>query len=688
MHNRWNDTEAETMSEPERLLYRSNLLGADLSITNFGGGNTSAKTTVADPISGEATDVLWVKGSGGNLGSMHMDGFSTLYLEKLLSLEQHYRGIDAEDEMVALLPHCTFNNNPRAASIDTPLHAYLPFAHIDHMHPDAVIAIAAARNSENLTQRIFDGQLGWLAWQRPGFDLGLQLRDLINTYPDLRGAVLAGHGLFTWADTARDCYETTLWAIGCAQTALDKNRKRPAFGGSTRPRQDLESRRNIVGRLLPAIRSRISDGLPKVGHFNDQDEILQFVTSANLEANAALGTSCPDHFLRTKIKPLILPDAVVDGGAEAMPALDAALDAYRRDYAAYYERNAHEDSPPIRDANPVVFLLPGVGMVTFATNKATARIAGEFYVNAVTVMREANRLDEYVGLDENAAFNIEYWALEEAKLQRMSPAKPLAGRVALITGAAGGIGKAIAERLLREHAAIVLTDIDADSLEVAHKELQQRFGADNVRSVAMDVTDEASVRAAYRKLVLEYGGLDILIANAGIASSAAFEDTEVSVWQKNFDVLCKGYFLTSREAYRLMQEQQSGSIVFIGSKNALAAVSGAAAYASAKSAELHLARCLALEGAAHGIRVNTVNPDAVLSGSRIWDSDWREARARGYGIDQRELEAHYRDRSLLKLEVLPEDVAEAVYFFISDASAKSTGNILNVDAGNAAAFPR
>lgn len=688
MLNRWNDKIAETMSEPELLLYRSNLLGSDLSITNFGGGNTSAKVHGTDPISGESVDVLWVKGSGGDLGSTAIDGFATLYLDRLLALEGRYRGPEHEDEMVAYLPHCTFNNNPRAASIDTPLHAYLPFRHIDHMHPDSVIAIAAARDSQRLTKEIFAGRIGWLPWQRPGFDLGLQLRSVVQETPDIEGVVLAGHGLFTWGETARECYETTLWAIETAQAAIDSVSNAVAFGGKARECPDSAERRAVASRLLPSIRARLGATPYKVAHFDDSDSLLEFVCSADLDANAALGTSCPDHFLRTKIKPLVVPEAAVVGDEGGMELLNAALDSYRTDYAAYYERHADDDSPAMRDSNPVVCLLPGVGMATFAADKATARIAGEFYINAVNVMRGANALDEYVGLDEREAFNIEYWALEEAKLQRMPPPKPLAGRIALITGAAGGIGRAAARRLLREHAVVLLTDIDERSLAAVHDELAGEFGTDNVRAVKMDVTDEDSVSNAYAEIAVEFGGIDILVANAGIASSAAFEDTETAEWQKNFDVLSKGYFLTAREAYRLMQQQQSGSIVFVGSKNALAAAAGAAAYASAKSAELHLARCLALEGAAHGIRVNSVNPDAVLAGSKIWDSDWREARARGYGIEQDELEAHYRNRSLLKREVLPEDVAEAVCFFVSDASAKSTGNILNVDAGNAAAFPR
>jgi len=689
LDNRWNDKEAAGMSEPERLLYRSNLLGSDLSITNFGGGNTSAKVEETDPITGEAVNVLWVKGSGGDVGSMNMSGFATAYLDKLLALEKRYRGIEHEDEMVAYLPQCTFNNNPRAASIDTPLHAFLPYKHVDHMHPDAVIAIAASRDSERLTREIFGGDLGWVPWQRPGFDLGLRLRELVLENPGLRGAVLAGHGLFTWGETSRECYETTLWAIGRAGEVLKERASKPAFGGPGRELHDGSARSEIITKLLPEIRSGICQTQAKVGHFDDRAEVLEFVTSAHLESRAALGTSCPDHFLRTKIRPIIVPlRAIENEGESAKVALGEALQQYREDYVAYYERHADEDSPAIRDNNPVVYLIPGVGMATFANNKATARIASEFYVNAINVIREADRIDEYVGIDEGEAFGIEYWVLEDAKLQRMPSPKPLAGRIALVTGAAGGIGMAVAERLLEEHAAVVLTDIDEQGLSTATADLQERYGTDNVRSAVMDVTSEDSVRQAFASVMREYGGIDILVANAGIASSAAFEDTTVTAWDHNFDVLTKGYFLASREAYRVMKQQRRGSIVFVGSKNAIAAASGASAYASAKAAELHLARCLALEGAAHGIRVNSVNPDAVLSGSKIWDSEWRAARAKDNGIDEDQLSEHYRNRSLLKKEVLPEDVAEAVYFFASDASLKSTGNILNVDAGNAGAFTR
>jgi rhamnulose-1-phosphate aldolase/alcohol dehydrogenase len=681
----WNDDDARNMGEPGLLRYRSNLLGADLAVTNFGGGNTSAKVKADDPLTGQETTVLWVKGSGGDLGSTGLDGFATLYLDKLLALERLYRGREHEDEMVGHLPHCIFNLNPRAPSIDTPLHGYLPFAHIDHTHPDAVIAIAAARRSEDLTREVFGGEIGWVSWQRPGFDLGLRLRDAVRSNPDANGLVLAGHGLFTWGETSEECYRTTLRIIRTAQEWLDVNGRGSAFGGAAIEVPPANERRAAVERLLPVLRGRVSADLPKVAHFDDSPPVLEFCSSGQLDELAALGTSCPDHFLRTKIRPLVL-----DGDVEAaMAGLDDALDAYRADYRAYYERCRRDDSPPMRDPNPVVYLVPGTGMVTLAKDKATARIAGEFYVNAINVMRGAASVDEYVGLDEQEAFNIEYWQLEEAKLRRQPPPKPLAGRIAYITGGAGGIGRAVAERLLADDACVVLVDRDEEVLRGVESELVERFSADRVRATVADVTDEAAVRRSFDFTAGEYGGVDIVVSNAGIASAAPITETSLDTWNTNLSVLATGYFLVGREAMRMLEAQGiGGSIVFVASKNALVASPGAAAYCTAKSSELHLARCLALEGAPLGIRVNTVNPDAVLRGSRIWSGDWRAERADAYSIGGDELEEHYRKRSMLQRSVFPEDVAEAVFFFASDLSAKSTGNILNVDAGNSAAFPR
>ncbi|MBY4892012.1 bifunctional rhamnulose-1-phosphate aldolase/short-chain dehydrogenase [Rhodobacteraceae bacterium N5(2021)] len=691
LSNLWDGSKAATMSESEKLLYRSNLLGSDKRITNYGGGNTSAKVMETDPLSGELTEVLWVKGSGGDVGSIKIDGFATLYMEKLRALKGVYRGVEFEDEMVGLLPHCTFNLNARAASIDTPLHAYVPRKHVDHMHPDAIIAIAAAADSKALTAEIFGNDIGWLPWKKPGYELGLWLEDFCLKNPDAKGVVLESHGLFTWDDDAEACYTLTVDVI---QKAMDwfaaKTVGLPAFGGAVNASLPADERHAVAARLMPAIRGMVSSQQHMVGHFDDSDTVLEFVNARDMEPLAALGTSCPDHFLRTKIRPLVVsfdpakPD--VDAVLEGLPAQVAA---YRHDYAAYYERCKHDDSPPLRDPNAVVYLIPGVGMITFAKDKATARISGEFYVNAINVMRGASAVSTYCGLPEQEAFDIEYWLLEEAKLQRLPKPKALAGRVALVTGGAGGIGSATAARYLAEGACVVLADIDEDALSATTEALSKSFSNDVVRSVTMNVTSETAVAEAFASAAVEYGGIDILVSNAGIASSAPVEETSLALWQKNMDILSTGYFLVSREAFKMLRVQgMGGSIVFVGSKNGLAASPNASAYCTAKASELHLARCLALEGAEAGIRVNVVNPDAVLQGSKIWQGDWLDQRASTYGTDKAGLEEMYRERSMLKRSVLPEDIAEAAYFFASDLSAKSTGNIINVDAGNVQAFTR
>jgi rhamnulose-1-phosphate aldolase/alcohol dehydrogenase len=687
--NLWDARKARSLSEPERLLYRSNLLGSDLRITNFGGGNTSAKVMQRDPLSGLEVEVLWVKGSGGDLGSMKLDGFATLYMSKLEQLKKLYRGPEHEDEMVGYLPHCTFNLNPRAASIDTPLHAYVPHKHVDHMHPDAVIAIAAASRSRELTTEGFGRRIGWLPWQRPGFDLGLKIGAFAREHPDAQGVVLAGHGLFTWADTAEACYALTLQVIQLAADYLSSRQSVVAFGGTRTEALPRETRQAVAQAIMPVLRGKIMEKEPKVGHFDDSAEVLQFVCSRDLAPLAALGTSCPDHFLRTKIRPLVLDLDSELGLKRLLGSIDEKLEAYRNDYARYYQRCKRPDSPAMRDPNPVIYLVPGVGMLSYAKDKTTARVAGEFYVNAINVMRGASAVDRYVSLPEQEAFDIEYWQLEEAKLQRMPKPKSLAGRIAFITGGAGGIGRATALRLLAEGACVTLADVDAGSLEQAVSDLARSHGKDVVHGVVMNVVDEAAVAAAFGDAVRRFGGLDIVVSNAGIASAAAVEETTLELWRKNLDVLATGYFLVARTGYRLLKEQgRGGSIVFVGSKNALAASAGASAYCTAKAAEIHLARCLALEGAPLGIRVNVVNPDAVIRGSRIWAGSWREERAAANKIGTGDIEEFYRKRSLLQRSVFPEDVAEGIYFFASEASGKSTGNILNVDAGNAVAFTR
>ena len=688
--NLWDDAFAAGLDEAGQLLYRSNLLGADLRITNFGGGNTSAKIEMKDPLTRESVRVLWVKGSGGDIGSMKRDGFSTLYLDKLESLKGLYRGLAHEDEMVALFNHCTFDLNPRATSIDTPLHAFVPHRHVDHVHADAVIAIAASEDAERLTREVFGGKLGFLPWQRPGFDLGLKLGEMATRHPDYVGVVLGGHGLFTWAETSKACYEMTLRVIQQAADWLAAHERKPAFGGAKVEAASPEKRRAVAARLMPLIRGKISADERKIGHFTDAPEVLEFVNSSALTKLAPLGTSCPDHFLRTKIRPLLLPyDPMRDNLDEVVAGLDDVLAAYRRDYAAYYERCKHPNSPAMRDPNAVVYLVPGIGMFTFAKDKATARVAAEFYVNAINVMRGASGVSAYVGLAEQEAFNIEYWLLEEAKLQRMPKPKSLAGRIAYVTGGAGGIGGATAQRLLGEGACLVIADIDEKALNERVAAITKRHGRDAAIGVKLDVTDEAAVVASFEETARAFGGVDIVVSNAGIASASPVEDTSLGLWQKNMDILATGYFLVSREAFRLMQRQDiGGAIIFVASKNGLAASAGASAYCAAKASEIHLARCLALEGAAHGIRVNTVNPDAVLRGSKIWEGEWRQQRAASNKVTEDQLEEVYRQRSMLKLSVFPEDIAEGVYFFASDLSAKSTGNILNVDAGNAQAFTR
>jgi rhamnulose-1-phosphate aldolase/alcohol dehydrogenase len=686
----WDDAHAAHLSEPERLLYRSNLLGSDRRITNYGGGNTSAKVEETDPLTRLPVRVLYVKGSGGDLGSMKMDGFATLYLDKLEALKSLYRGKEHEDEMPGVFPHCFFNLNPRDTSIDTPPHCFIPHRHIDHMHADAIIAIAAAASGERLTRECFGDRIGWVPWQRPGFDLGLKVGRMAAEDPKLEGLILGSHGLLTWGKTSEESYRTTLRVIRQAADFLDTRSRPEPFGPLSVPPLPAAERRDLLALVSPVLRGLVSAETPKVMHYVGSDEVLDFVGRSRAAELAARGTTCPDHFLRTKVRPLVVP---FDPGKEASDALLAKLpglvDDYRRDYEAYYERCKRPDSPKMRDPYPVLVLVAGLGMLSFHRDKATARHASEYYVQTVRVMRWAEGVDRYAPMPEQDAFDIEYWLLEERKLKLLPRPKSLEGRVAVVTGGAGGIGGATARKLLSEGASVVLLDVDQGAVQEAVFGLERDFGPDRVRGFACDVTHEARVKDAFAFAVAEYGGVDVLVSNAGIASAAPVEATSLELWNKNLGVLQTGYFLVSREAFALMKRQgRGGAIVFVGSKNALVASAGAAAYSTAKAAELHLARCLALEGAEAGIRVNVVNPDAVIRGSRIWSGSWKQERAASNQIREDEVEEFYRQRSLLKRSVFPEDVAEAVYFLACDLSAKSTGNILNVDAGNLAAFTR
>ena len=676
------------ISKLDQLILRSNLLGKDLKITNFGGGNTSSKIILKDPIDKKNKEILFVKGSGGDLGSIKKDGFASLYMEKLIHLKKIYKGFNFEDEMVGYYPMCTFNNNPRAASIDTPLHAYVPFREVDHTHPDSVIALATMKNGRDIVKKVYQNKIGWLNWQRPGFDLGLKMEKLIKKNNNINGIVLGHHGLFTWGVTSAECYKNSIDIIKKAQVYLNSSIKKYSFG---KPTYQKKSSPEFERKLISIIRGNLSIENSKILHLNKSTTTLEFVNSQNLNKVASIGTSCPDHFLRTKRLPLILPSLsnLLKNEKKLNDVIVNHLSKYKEAYTKYYKRNKNKNSPNLRDPYPVIILIPEYGMMSFAKNKPTARIASEFFVNAINVMKGAEGISKYTGLTEKEAFRIEYWELEEAKLKRMPPEKELAGKVALITGAAGGIGSATALKFLQEGCCVVLTDIDKKSLQQTHAKFAARFGEDVVTSIKMDVTNENDVKHAVNQSIELFGGIDVLVANAGFASAALFENTSSKLWDKNMEVLSKGCFLISREVYQTMMNQnKGGSIIFISSKNSLNASKGASAYSVAKSSLLHLSRSIALEGASFKIRSNVVNPDAVIQNSKIWSGDWKKQRADGNKIPITKIEEFYKNRSLLKVSILPEDIAEGVYFFASSKSIKSTGNILNVDGGNITSFTR
>ena len=676
------------ISKLDQLILRSNLLGKDLKITNFGGGNTSSKIILKDPIDKKNKEILFVKGSGGDLGSIKRDGFASLYMEKLIHLKKIYKGFNFEDEMVGYYPMCTFNNNPRAASIDTPLHAYVPFPEVDHTHPDSVIALATMKNGRDIVKKVYQNKIGWLNWQRPGFDLGLKMEKLIKKNNNINGIVLGHHGLFTWGVTSAECYKNSINIIKKAQVYLNSSIKKYSFG---KPTYQKKSSPEFERKLISIIRGNLSIENSKILHLNKSTTTLEFVNSQNLNKVASIGTSCPDHFLRTKRLPLILPSLsnLLKNEKKLNDVIVNHLSKYKEAYTKYYKRNKNKNSPNLRDPYPVIILIPEYGMMSFAKNKPTARIASEFFVNAINVMKGAEGISKYTGLTEKEAFRIEYWELEEAKLKRMPPEKELAGKVALITGAAGGIGSATALKFLQKGCCVVLTDIDKKSLQQTHAKFAARFGEDVVTSIKMDVTNENDVKHAVNQSIELFGGIDVLVANAGFASAALFENTSSKLWDKNMEVLSKGCFLISREVYQTMMNQnKGGSIIFISSKNSLNASKGASAYSVAKSSLLHLSRSIALEGASFKIRSNVVNPDAVIQNSKIWSGDWKKQRADGNKIPITKIEEFYKNRSLLKVSILPEDIAEGVYFFASSKSIKSTGNILNVDGGNITSFTR
>lgn len=692
----WDDREAEKLAGDEvaLLIYRSNLLGADLRLTNYGGGNTSCKLLEKDPLTGLQTEVMWVKGSGGDLGTLKKSGLAALYVDRLRSLKNMYRGVEHEDEMVELFNHCIFDLSSKAPSIDTPLHGFLPFAHIDHLHPDAAIAIAAAKDGKKITQELFGGTIGWVEWKKPGFELGLQLRQCLDENPGIRGIMLGSHGLFTWGDTAYESYLNTLEVIEICSEYLAQNygKKGPVFGGQQIESADAETRKKQAATLAPVLRGLCSSKQHMVGHFTDDARVLEFINSNDLGRLAPMGTSCPDHFLRTKISPLVLDlktDADLSNTKAIKEALLPAFEAYRAMYTDYYETCKHPNSPAIRDTNPVVILYPGIGMFTFSKDKQTARVASEFYINAINVMKGAEAISEYTSLPHQEAFNIEYWLLEEAKLQRMPKPKPLTGKIALITGSAGGIGKAIAKKFVAEGGVVILNDMNAERLEEAGAEFELQFGKDSYSTAVLDVTNQQDINNAFDAAALAFGGIDIVVNNAGLSISKTIGDHTEKDWDLLYDVLVKGQFFITQAATKAMQKQNiGGDIINIVSKNSLVSGPNNAGYGSAKSAQLHLSRLNAAELGADNIRVNVVNPDAVISDSNIWAGGWAEGRAKAYGVTVAELPAYYAKRTLLNKVILPDDIANACFAFVGGLLDKSTGNVLNVDGGVAMAFVR
>lgn len=692
----WDEEVAAKMAGDEvaLLIYRSNLLGADLRLTNYGGGNTSCKAMAKDPLTGKETEVMWVKGSGGDIGTLKKSGLAALYVDRLLNLKNVYRGLECEDGMVELFNHCIFDLASKAPSIDTPLHGFLPFKHIDHLHPDAAIAIAASKDGEKITKGLFGGTIGWVNWQRPGFDLGLQLKQCLDEKPGIRGIMLGSHGLFTWGNTAYESYVNTLEVVQKCATYIEDNinKNKIVFGGEKIVSLSKENRLKQAVSLAPVFRGFCSSETKMIGHFTDDDRVLQFINSNDLNRLAPLGTSCPDHFLRTKISPLVLnlkPDENLSDVKAIKEKIEPLFVDYRKMYEDYYNTCKHPNSPAIRDANPVVILYPGVGMFTFAKDKQTARVAAEFYINAINVMKGAEAISEYRALPRQEAFNIEYWLLEEAKLQRMPKPKALSGRVALVTGSAGGIGKAIARKFAEEGACIILNDINHDRLNAANDEFENIFGKDKVFSVLLDVTDSATINDAFSKAALAFGGVDIIVNNAGISISKSIGEHSVEEWDKLYDILVKGQFLVSKAAVEILRKQSfGGDIVNIVSKNSVVAGPNNSGYGSAKAAQAHFSRLLATELGGEKIRVNIVNPDAVIFGSNIWANGWAEGRAKAYGISVAELPAFYAKRTLMNETILPEDIANACFAFVGGLLNKSTGNVLNVDGGVAAAFVR
>ena len=677
------------MSHPASdLIARSHRLGSDPRTTNYAGGNTSAKGVATDPVTGQDVELLWVKGSGGDLGTLTEAGLAVLRLDRLRALPDVYPGVEREDEMVAAFDHCLHGRGGAAPSIDTAMHGLVDAAHVDHLHPDSGIAFATAADGEELTGRAFGGAVVWVPWRRPGFQLGLDVAEVRRRNPEAVGCILGGHGITAWGDTSDEAEARSRWIIDTAQEYIDTHGDPEPFGG-VRPGYEAlpaAERRARAAALAPVIRGLASHDRPVVGHLTDSDVVLDFLASEKAPALAALGTSCPDHFLRTKVRPLLLDLPASASIEESVARLRELHAAYRADYTAYYQRHATADSPAIRGADPLIVLVPGVGMFSFGATKQTARVAGEFYVNAINVMRGAEALSTYRPIDEAEKFRIEYWSLEEAKLRRMPRPRSHQGRVAFVTGAASGIGKAIATRLAAEGACVVVADLD---LEKAQAVAAGLGSSDVAIGVAVDVSDAAAVQAAIDRTLLAFGGVDLVVNNAGLSLSKPLLETTEQDWDRQHDVMAKGSFLVSRAAARaLIAQGTGGDIVYVSSKNSVAAGPNNVAYSATKADQAHQVRLLAVELGAHGIRVNGVNPDGVVRGSGIFASGWGADRAATYGVAEEDLGRFYADRTLLKREVLPENVADAVAVLTGPELSRTTGLHVPVDSGVAAAFLR
>jgi rhamnulose-1-phosphate aldolase/alcohol dehydrogenase len=674
------------VSVVDDLLDRAHRLGADPRNTNYAGGNASAKAVVPDPVTGEPVELMWVKGSGGDLGTLTEHGLAVLRLDRVRALTGAYGGVEFEDKMVGAFDYCLHGRGGAAPSIDTAMHGLVTAPHVDHLHPDSGIALATAADGPALTERCFGAKVVWVPWRRPGFQLGLDIAAVHRQHPDAIGCALGGHGITAWGESSAECEANSLEIIRTAQRFLDEHGSTAPFGARIGEPLPSAERRLRAAELAPVLRGMVSTDRRQVGHFTDRPEVLDFLAGAKHPALAALGTSCPDHFLRTKIRPLLLDLPPTAPLADVLTRLRELHEAYRADYRAYYERHATADSPPMRGADPAVVLVPGVGMFSFGANKQTARVAGEFYVNAINVMRGAESVSTYAPIDEAEKFRIEYWALEEAKLTRLPAPKPLATRVALVTGAGSGIGRAIAHRLAAEGACVAVADVHADTAATVAGELGN---ADVAVPVAVDVTDEAGVADAVRATCLAFGGVDLVVNNAGLSVSTPLLETTAADWDRQHDVMARGSFLVAREAARAMIAQaMGGDIVYVVSKNSVFAGPNNVAYGAAKADQAHQVRLLAAELGTHGIRVNGVNPDGVVRGSGIFAGGWGAQRAAVYGVPESELGAFYAKRTLLGREVLPEHVANAVFALTAGELSLTTGLHVPVDAGVAAAFLR